>query len=83
MKHIKIKNHMNKETIFEGHFENIRKCLEQACADNACLDYADLSGKTLVNANLDGLRMRHARRHPAEQRQAIVFIEFSKHQPCG
>lgn len=61
MKIHKISNFKTGLTLFEGIFNSPRRALEQAVADNICLDHADLSGLNLVNAALDGARLRHAR----------------------
>lgn len=61
MPKLEIKNHRTGSTIYEGHFQNAKECIEQAVHDNVCLDYADLHHANLSNASLDDAVMRHAR----------------------
>ena len=58
---IQLKNHKNEQIIYSGLFANIRECLEQAVAENICLDHMDLRHANLINANLDDACMRYAR----------------------
>ena len=51
----------NSETIFEGEFNSLQNCLEDAIRQNICLDYIDLRGANLINADLDEGSFNYAR----------------------
>lgn len=60
MKPIKIRNHTNKKIIYEGNFNNIIECLDQATQDNVNLEYADLRYTNLQCINIDSSKLSYA-----------------------
>lgn len=60
MKTINIKHRRTGDILFEGVFDNLRHCVEQAVIEGVCLDGADFSHSNLVNANLDDASLRQA-----------------------
>lgn len=61
MKTQTIKDYRNSHILYEGVFETLARALEQAVRDHVSLEYADLSGASLVNASLDGAQLPRAR----------------------
>ncbi len=53
MKHYQIRSIEKRTILFEGFFENFKTCLENAVADKAILNHADLTNRNLTNVNLD------------------------------
>jgi hypothetical protein len=60
MKLIQLKRINDDKVIYEGRYNSIRACVEDAIRQGETLDYIDLSGANLVNASLDGAKMRGA-----------------------
>lgn len=58
---IKLKKAGSETVIYAGEFSSIKSCVEAAIRDNLCLDYVDLRGANLMNAELDDAQMRYAR----------------------
>lgn len=53
-------NYKTKDILFEGWFNSLKDCVEQAVSDRIPLDHVDLSGVNLAHANLDDARMSGA-----------------------
>ena len=54
MEYHRLKNEHNGEVLFEGHYKDIKTCLEDAVQNNIILKGVDLAGANLFNAELDG-----------------------------
>lgn len=61
MKHHKIYKAGSEDIIFSGLFLDIKSCVEAAICERICLDYADLRGANLTNAELDEGQFSYAR----------------------
>jgi hypothetical protein len=53
MQNYKVLSWKTKTTLFEGHYLNFKRCLQDAIEKEVCLKYADLTGANLSNTDLD------------------------------
>ncbi len=60
MQHFSLRKHTDNNILYEGKFETIRHCLEDAVNQNIPLSYVNLKNQNLSNANIDGAIMPYA-----------------------
>ncbi|MCB9973611.1 MAG: pentapeptide repeat-containing protein [Rhodospirillales bacterium] len=51
----------SEEILYEGVFDTLKACVEAAVCGGICLDYVDLRGANLMNAEMDDSIFNHAR----------------------
>lgn len=60
MKHFSLCKHTDGTILYEGDFETLKHCLEDAVSRDIVLSYIDLKNQNLSNVNIDGANMPYA-----------------------
>jgi len=60
MQHYQLRKDTDNSIIFEGYYNSMNTCLEDAVNRNVVLSHVNLKNQNLTNANLDGCIMSHA-----------------------